>query len=137
MDNRLVKLINKLNNAILDDDFVVVAEEVADDIEERSDTFDTVEPILKLMENNPDVDFGKPGSLVHYVEKFYKNGYEEKLLESLTRKPIKHTDWMLNRIINGCEGDSKKYFLTVLDKVISFPHLDTDVVLLAYIYIRK
>jgi hypothetical protein len=131
MDSRFFELINKLNDAVLNDDFIDVAEDVTEELEERSDAFEAVEPILRLMESNPNVDFGKPGALVHYVEKFYKNGYEEKLVESLTRKPIKHTVWMLNRIINGSQGDRKEYFIKVLDKVISFPNLDTDVVSLA------
>jgi hypothetical protein len=28
-------------------------------------------------------NFGKPGPLVHFVEMFYKKGYEEKLAESI------------------------------------------------------
>jgi hypothetical protein len=36
--------------------------------------------------------------------------------------------WMLNRIINGSQGNRKDYFIKVLDKVLSFPNLDTDVV---------
>ncbi|MEL4106275.1 hypothetical protein AAFA46_05460 [Oscillospiraceae bacterium WX1] len=132
MDGRFNELINNLNNAVLNDDFIDVSEDVTEELEERSDAFEAVEPILRLMENNPNVDFGKPGALVHYVEKFYRNGYEEKLVESLERKPIKHTVWMLNRIINGSQGDRRDYFIKVLDKVLSFPNLDTDVVSFAY-----
>ena len=41
--------------------------------------FEAVEPILRFMENHPDVDYGTPGPLVHFVETF--PNYEEKLIE--------------------------------------------------------
>src|ERR1051326_4578380 len=64
--------------------------------------FEAVEPILQFMENHPDeVDLGTPGALVHFSEKFCGHGYEEKLLESISRRPVSHTIWMLNRLING------------------------------------
>ena len=53
--------------------------------------FEAVEPILQFMENHPDVDLGTPGALVHFAEEFYRHGYEEKLLESLSRRPVSHT----------------------------------------------
>lgn len=131
MENELNELIGKLEKAILNDDFIDEAYNVLEEIEEREDSYDAIQPILVLMEKNPDVDFGSPGPLVHFVEKFYKSGYEEKLLESLKRCPTKHTVWMLNRIINGSQGDRKIYFINVLEKVITFPNLDNEVVSLA------
>lgn len=131
MENELNELIGKLEKAILNDDFIDEAYNVLEEIEEREDSYDAIQPILVLMEKNPDVDFGSPGPLVHFVEKFYKSGYEEKLVESLKRCPTKHTIWMLNRIINGSQGDRKIYFINVLEKVITFPNLDNEVVSLA------
>lgn len=61
---------------------------------------DSVGSILRFMENHPGIEYGMPGSLVHFVERFYKKGYEELLLKSVKRKPTMHTIWMLNRIIN-------------------------------------
>ncbi len=40
-----------------------------------------VEPILQFMEAHSDWDFGMPGSLVHFVEEFYGNGYEQELIK--------------------------------------------------------
>jgi hypothetical protein len=70
--------------------------------------FEAVEPILQFMENHPDVDLGTPGALVHFSEKFYRHGYEEKLLESLSRKPVPHSIWMLNRLINGTKESATR-----------------------------
>ena len=63
-----------------------------------------VTPILQIMERHPLDDFGVPGAMVHFVEQFFGHGYEEKLVESLKRRPASHTVWMLNRIINGSEN---------------------------------
>lgn len=43
--------------------------------------YEFVEPILEIISTNPSVDFGMPGDLVHFVEKFYKKGYEELLID--------------------------------------------------------
>jgi hypothetical protein len=130
MEYGFKELLECLNESVLDDNFLEIAEEVIEELEKMPDALYAIVPILELMENNPDVDYGKPGPLVHFVERFYGHGYEERLIDSLKRKPIKHTVWMLNRIINGSE-DKKEYLLGVLDNLISFPDLDTDVVSLA------
>lgn len=38
---------------------------------------------------------------------------------------------MLNRVINGSQGDRKAYFINVLDNIIAFPNLDEEIVSLA------
>lgn len=53
---------------------------------EYPNPFELVAPILEIIESNPDIDFGTPGDLVHFVEKFYKKGYEELLLKSVRKK---------------------------------------------------
>jgi hypothetical protein len=70
--------------------------------------FEAVEPILKFMENHPEVDLGGVGALVHFSETFYRHGYEEKLLESISRKPVQRTIWMLNRLINGTKEPASR-----------------------------
>ena len=65
---------------------------------------EAVEPILRFMEEHAAIEFGTPGALVHFVERFYGNGYEGKLLESVKRRPTLSTIWMLNRVINGTKS---------------------------------
>ena len=67
-----------------------------------------MEPLLRLMERHPLTDFGSPGAIVHYLEKFYCNGYEELLVESIKRHPTLHTVWMLNRLLQGSQ-DKERY----------------------------
>lgn len=64
---------------------------------EYPNPFELVAPILEIIESNPDIDFGTPGDLVHFVEKFYKKEYEELLLKSVRKNPTMHNIWMLHR----------------------------------------
>jgi hypothetical protein len=77
---------------------------------------DAVRPILQFMEEHPTIDFGLPGPLVHFTERFYGNGYEQELLLSIQRRPTQHTVWMLNRLINGTrDGATKRQYIAVLE----------------------
>lgn len=131
MQNEIEQLIAKLEKSINSEDFIDDSYDIVEEIEEREDAFEAIQPILMLMEKYRDVNFGRPGPLVHFVEKYYRNGYEEKLVESLRREPTQHTVWMLNRIINGAQGDRKEYFINVLDSIIEFPNLENEIVSLA------
>jgi hypothetical protein len=111
--------------------------DLTDNVDELVETWisaqvgvETVKPILMFMEKHKDWDFGMPGSLVHFVEKFYRKGYEQALVESIERYPTSHTVWMLNRIINGEKDFVKKMgYLNILltaknNKSIDFDTLD-------------
>jgi hypothetical protein len=81
---------------------------------------EAVEPILKFMEEHSDMDFGMPGALVHFVERFHQHGYEDKLIESIKRKPTSHTIWMLNRVINGSKSEAaKRQLISVMEQAKS------------------
>lgn len=68
----------------------------------------SVEPILRFMEEHPELDYGMPGPLVHYVEEFFQRGYEERLIESVSRRPTQQTVWMLNRVLNGTREQAQR-----------------------------
>jgi hypothetical protein len=126
MDNRLIAQLEILNNSVCSEHFIDIAYDVIEEIERSENALDAVEPIIKLMEQNPDIDFGSPGPLVHFVEQFYGNGYEEKLVQSINRFPTPHTLWMLNRIINGTEGELKRYYLNVFQDVLNSPNVSNQ-----------
>jgi hypothetical protein len=97
-------------------------QDLMDRTEELIDAWDAsntgvvaVNPVLKFMEAHPEWDYGLPGPFVHFVERFYRQGYEQALVESIGRRPTPHTVWMLNRVING-EKDfvGKMNYLNVL-----------------------
>ncbi|HLI67834.1 MAG TPA: hypothetical protein VKU90_15830 [Caulobacteraceae bacterium] len=61
---------------------------------------EAVEPVLEFLEDDPDVDLGTPGPLVHFLDDCIGCGFEPALLASLARRPVAHTTWMLNRLLN-------------------------------------
>ena len=77
------------------------------------------------MERHPLTDFGRPGPIVHFVERFYKKGYEEELLLSLKRMPTLHTVWMLNRLINGT--DQAEVYLNLLKEISENASYDKEI----------
>ena len=70
-----------------------------------------IEPLLRFIEKHPTLDYGMPGPLVHFLEGFYETGYEERLVESVSRRPTVMTLWMLNRVLNGTNAPSKRRIL--------------------------
>ena len=103
----LEELIKKMEDKIDSDDFEMVQEECVEEIERADLGLSAVEPLLKLMERHPLADFGVPGAIVHFVERFYKQGYEDILFQSVKNSPTIHTVWMLNRICNDKNSDNK------------------------------
>ena len=88
---------------------------------------EAVEPVLRFMEAHPDIDFGTPGALVHFVERFRGRDYTAHLVESVQRKPMSITVWMLNRVINGeNEADSKDHLIAVMRQVSHNPFADAE-----------
>lgn len=112
----LNSIIQKMGAGMQDnEDFETVMMDCMEEIEENYNQLDSVQPLLRLMERHPLTDFGSPGPIVHFVERFYKKGYEEELLLSLKRMPTLHTVWMLNRLINGT--DQAEVYLELLKEI--------------------
>lgn len=124
MDERMDILVKNLECAIEQDNLIGIGYELTDELKMIPNSYLAIDPILRLMEKYPNADFGIPGPLVHFVELFSEKGYEEKLVESLKRCPTQHTVWMLNRVINGVEGEEKQYYLGVLKSILEFPNLN-------------
>ena len=99
---------------------------------------EAVEPIMRFMEEHPAIDFGMPGPLVHFVERRYGKGYEEKLTASVERKPTSHTVWMLNRVINGTkQPDLKQRFIATMDRARFNPLSDQNAVQQANRFVER
>ena len=94
-------------------------------LEQMPDAISAVPIILKFMEQHPTVDFGVPGPLVHFVERFYRKGYEDILCESFARRPTKHTVLMMHRLINGSVGDLKQKYIGLLQSASHRQDIDT------------
>lgn len=126
MANETQELLVQLRQQAQTDDFLEVANTLIDRLEESStEPMKTIEALLHILEDFPETDFGAPGPIVHYAERFFRQGYEAKLVESLQRRPTPHTLWMLNRVLNGVEGSEKLEFIEVLDSILVRPDLDS------------
>lgn len=111
-----MRFLFQLIEAVKEEDFFKT-NEVLSLITQDDDFAGYIRPLLLFMEDNPDVDYGMPGPLVHYMERYYMYGYEELLYESVNRKPTIHTLWMLNRVINSQRLVNKDKYLALLEKV--------------------
>ena len=83
--------------------------------------------ILEIIADNPSVDFGMPGELVYFVEQFYKNGYEELLIASVSEKPTPHNIWMLHRCYNDINNPKHEKFAEVIKKLKNEESVPTEV----------
>jgi hypothetical protein len=54
--------------------------------------------MFDLLERFPDAEFGSPGPLIHEREAI--PGYLPLLRESVRRRPMHLTVWMINRVLN-------------------------------------
>ena len=119
------ELIRELEAQIDSDDYAEVQENCLAQIQAEGLGLSAVEPLLLFMERHPLSDFGIPGAIVHYVEQFYKKGYEDLLAVSVARRPTLHTVWMLNRIKNAGE-DAGKYEQLLRD-ILERPDVEEEI----------
>lgn len=111
----VLSVTRQLENIRDSDDFVGHVYELIEEWSRDPDGFVAVESVLRFMERHPDVDYGAPGPLVHFVESFYRRGYESELLSSVERRPTTHTVSMLNALINATkEPEEKKRYISAL-----------------------
>ncbi|MGY3188067.1 hypothetical protein [Lysinibacillus sp. TE18511] len=111
---KLIELADREKDKYL---FIDPVYEIIDEIEELGYAFDFVEPIFLLVERSPDIDFGGPGPLGSFLEKFYHNGYEDILVKSLQRKPKEYTIYLLERLCNDESNPKRKEYCTLLDSL--------------------
>ena len=97
--------------------------EIVDQAEELADQAAVLPDIFAFFEKWPLADVGSPGPLVHFVEKFFPGGYEEQLLESLGRRPVSHTVWMANRLLNSKDvtENLRAYLISALEAAVEHP----------------
>lgn len=127
MNSQTQVIVDRLVDNIASDDFITTSYALCEELEEADPTGQSIEPLLRLIENHPHADLGAPGPIVHFVEEFYGRGYESLLVESVRRCPVPHTLWMLNRIINGVAEPVKAEFVKELQAVAERDDIAKDV----------
>ena len=116
-----------LQDAIAEDQEFELADEIIDAMELYDQPFDLVAPILDFISKHPEVDFGSPGDLVHFVERFYHYGYEELLMESVLKRPTMHNIWMLHRCYNANDPDLVRQIQALVGELKQDKTLDSQV----------
>ena len=119
-------LLQDLENAVKSED-LLQTQEVIEKIKKETDAFEYIAPMLRLMEENPNLDFGDPGPMVHFMESYYRKGYEQLLVQSIKRKPTAHTIWMLNRILNDPNLSNRQIYADALNELTTRTDLDKSV----------
>ena len=121
-----MKYFAELIEAVSSEDFsdteYVLAKVIGND-----DSIEYAAALLKYMEENPSIDYGMPGPVVHYIERYYQKGYEQLLYESLLKKPTQHTLWMLNRIINSPALTDKDKYMSLLRSISADETIEENV----------
>ena len=90
-------------------------DDITEELRVNADGSNAIPSVIELIERYPNVDFGSPGPLVHWLES-YPEKYEAPLYDSIKRGPAPLTTWMLNRIINA-ERD-KLHLITLLNLLV-------------------
>ena len=104
----------------MDDDLI-------DAINEYREPFELVEPILEIIGTHPRVDFGMPGDLVHFLEQFYKHGYEELLVSSARKNPTAHNMWMVHRCFNDVNNPKREMFVELMKELKDDSSVSMDI----------
>jgi hypothetical protein len=64
---------------------------------------------IKNIAKNPHFNFENPGNSAGLIEKYYSPpGYQNFILQSIERVPVKYNIWFLNRFLNPFETDEEK-----------------------------
>ena len=120
-----IELRQRLTQAAQSSDIASELQALIDEASVEGADLGSVDVVLRFMEENPGLDLGAPGPLVHFVEKFHGVGYEEKLLRSLSRRPTMYTVWMLNRVLNSTKDSrARDHLLDALRAAQNHPMVD-------------
>ena len=120
-----MKYLEELNEAIKKEDFSMTFL-ILEKIKNEENPMDYLADLFVFMENNPNIDYGMPGPIVHFMESYYKKGYEDELLKSVKRKPTQHTVWMLNRILNDANLIGREKYIGVMEESLKRTDIDSE-----------
>ena len=112
------KYINEIKESIIKNEFHEKIGFILEKIDKVENSNYTVKPLIKIIQENPEFDFGNPGEIVFFIEKYDEEKYDKILVESLMEKPTEHTIFMMNRIINGASEEKKSEYIELYMKIL-------------------
>jgi hypothetical protein len=79
---------------------------ITDELAARTNPPAWVPLLFQLLERLDTADLGSPGPVVHLLERSAGPVYHRLLGESVRRKPVPLTVWMVNRVLNAGPADA-------------------------------
>ena len=116
-------LSDEVINAILSED-LYATNKLLEEIKAEGHCELYINDLMELMGENPELDYGMPGPIIHFVESFGIDKYIDLLLKLENDKPNVYFSWMLNRIINVTEGELKDKYISLLQDVANRTDID-------------
>ena len=120
------ELKQELQNNIANPYFSTYCYDFTDNLLELPDPKTAIEPLLDFMAENPALDYGMPGALVHFIEKFPEEFYVDFLLASIQKQATEHNTWMLQRIMNTWNSPRQDEYIAFWKKLIENPNVDNN-----------
>lgn len=77
-----------------------------------------IEPLFELLERFPFFNFGNPGNIVRYLERFDNEVYVPLLYDSVRREPTEYNVWMVNRYLNTLDSTEKAEGIMILEEAL-------------------
>ena len=116
-------LSKELVDAILNEDFDKTYS-ILEENYKNCKNEDYVESLINFIMSHPDIDYGMPGPVVHYIEKYPTDYYVVKLLKAIEQKPNDTLLWMLNRIVNDTYDENKEKYISIFKNTIERKDID-------------
>lgn len=95
-------------------DFIDPAYHLCEELEELDNPAEAIEPLFRLIEGSPDIDYGGPGPIGQFLESFDGGIYEESLLQSLQRKPTLYTLSLLDTLLQDSNDPRQAHYLDTM-----------------------
>lgn len=95
--------------------------ELTDALKGVPDAEKAIPEMFSLIERLPDAELGSPGPLVHTMER-WRGGHEHELVNSVRRRPLTLSVWMVNRILNtDLPDETRRSYMSLLNEAATHP----------------
>lgn len=118
MNLEIEKYIDEIRDSIKKNEFYERIDFILKDIEQLENSEEAIEPLIKIIQENSEFDFGNPGEIVHFLEKYDEEKYDKILVNCIKENPTEHTIFMFNRIINSVTTEKKVEYLEMYKELL-------------------
>ncbi len=109
-----------------DPDFQESAYNIVEKFKKYKNPNSTILPILECFERQPTSEFGIHAELFSFIESLDIHLLKKETLESIKRKPVPQTVWLLKQFINGEESPQKEEYIKLLNSIAFSETIDEE-----------